>query len=85
MNVELSKQKDQGRATVPAGYNHVTIDVEDVNTGQWHAIAWSATYEGAETIQAALKSIGLDATISCACGSYEAGECELCGDMECAA
>jgi len=69
---------DIGQANLPSGYDHVTLDAEDIKTGKWHPIAWAKTYDEALELQASFKLLGLQVTISCACGSYEAGECVLC-------
>jgi hypothetical protein len=53
------------------------LDVE-VSEGDWQTIKRFDNYRQAATLAEDLNNAGINATVSCACGSYEYGECELC-------
>lgn len=52
------------------------LDIEI--SGEWRTIKAFDDYRPAQILARDLNSNGIPAMISCACGSYEFGACELC-------
>lgn len=51
----------------------------DVEIGQdWLTLKSFDNYRQGETLTRTLLNVGIFAMVSCACGSYAYGECELC-------
>lgn len=54
-----------------------TLDIE-VRPMDWKPLRGFDSYEKAIEVQKTLALHGVDSTISCPCGAYEYGACELC-------
>jgi len=54
------------------------LDVEIA--GKWHTLKKLDSFHQAQTLANDLANAGIHATVSCACGSYEFGACELCAE-----
>lgn len=55
------------------------LDVE-IGAGNWQTLKAFDNLRQAETLARDLENAGIPAMVSCACGSYAFGECELCAD-----
>lgn len=61
----------------------VRIEMEDLaNPGSWVTVAVAPGMEEAIKVEEALLPLGISVSLTCGCGSYSAGECELCNDPE---
>lgn len=67
------------RTNVPDGQMICRLDVE-VRVGDWQTLSMFNNVAQANTLAHDLSYAGIPAMVSCKCGDYAYGECEMCAN-----